>query len=346
MNHPAHFHLFKYFKKILTSKNIDVIVLIKNKDVLRDLLDSEGFDYIEVIEKNEMKISNKFSIIKTNIVELFKEDIELCKIVKREKPDLMFGTDISVAHVGWYYKIPTYVFNEDDYNVNKLFCSFAYPFTKFIVSPIVCNVGKYSNKKIEYDGYQKLSYLHPSKFTPNIDIVRKYLPSRNKYFLLRMVSFTAGHDIEMKHGGITDSLLFELIDILNNRGDVFISSEKELKQNFLKYKLSIDPKDMHHILAFTELFISDSQSMTVEAAMLGAPSVRFNSFVGKINVLNELEQKYKLTFGINKEHPELLIPKVNQLLDNKNLKDQFMDRRNKMLLDKIDLTDFMVSLIK
>jgi len=346
LNHPAHYHLFKNFVKNLRLKNIDVLIVIKNKDILQDLLDSDGIHYFKIIKNEKRKSGSKISVIKANFIELVKQNFALFKIVKREKPDLMFGTDTAIAHVGWFLKIPSYIFNEDDYNINKLFCSFTYPFAKYIVSPRVCSVGNYSKKKIEYNGYQKLAYLHPNRFTPDIAIVKKYIPTNKRYFLLRLVSFTAGHDIERKHAGLTTTLINELINLLSKYGNVYINSEKELSPAFKKYQLNIDPIDIHHVLAFSDLFISDSQSMTIEAALLGTPSVRFNSFVGKISVLNELEQKYILTFGISNEDPESLLEIVKQLITQKDIKKEFIDRRNQMLLDKIDLTDFMVSLIK
>jgi uncharacterized protein len=346
LNHPAHYHLFKYFVKILNSQHIDILIVIKDKDILQDLLNSEGISYFKIINQEKRKSGSKISIIKANLVELIKQDAALYKIAKKEKPDLMFGTDTSIAHIGWLLKIPTYIFNEDDYNINKLFCSFTYPFAKYIVSPRICSVGSHSKKKIEYEGYQKLAYLHPNKFTPDVNIVKKYIPIRKRYFLLRLVSFTAGHDIESKHSGLSSALVNELINLLLNYGHVYINSEKELSPEFKKYQLIIDSKEIHHIMAFTDLFISDSQSMTVEAAMLGTPSVRFNSFVGKISVLNELEQKYQLTFGVSNKNPEELLKKIKVLLANKNLKQEFIDRRNQMLRDKIDLTDFMIALVK
>jgi hypothetical protein len=86
--------------------------------------------------------------------------------------------------------------------------------------------------------------------------------------------------------------------------------------------------------------------MSVEAAMLGTPSVRFSSFAGKISVLEELEHKYSLTFGVDPENPEKLFSKLNELLNMKNLKQDFQDRRKNMLADKIDVTAFMVWFIE
>jgi hypothetical protein len=93
---------------------------------------------------------------------------------------------------------------------------------------------------------------------------------------------------------------------------------------------------------FSNLFIGDSQSMIVEAAMLGTPSVRFNSFVGKISVLNELETQYNLTIGINNNNPQLLLKTVENLINTDNLKNIYQERRGRMLSDKIDVTAFVV----
>ena len=88
----------------------------------------------------------------------------------------------------------------------------------------------------------------------------------------------------------------------------------------MKYRLKINPLDIHHVITFASLYIGDSQSMAVEAAMLGVPSIRFNDFAGKISVLEELEHKYGLTYGIKTDQPERLFEKINELLAMPNLK--------------------------
>ena len=134
--------------------------------------------------------------------------------------------------------------------------------------------------------------------------------------------------------------------MLKQKGNVYITSEKELPPELEDYKLLIDLKDIHHLMFFSDLFIGDSQSMIVEAAMLGTPSVRFNSFVGKISVLNELENKYNLTVGINNDNPQLLFETVKNLINTESLKSIYQKRRAKLLLDKIDVTAFAVWFIE
>lgn len=46
LGHPAHYHLFKYPIKLLKVNNYEIIILIKKKDILEELLKNEGLDYI------------------------------------------------------------------------------------------------------------------------------------------------------------------------------------------------------------------------------------------------------------------------------------------------------------
>jgi len=86
--------------------------------------------------------------------------------------------------------------------------------------------------------------------------------------------------------------------------------------------------------------------MSVEAAVLGIPSLRYSSFAGRISVLEELEHVYNLTYGIKAGLESELISKLSRLLDIENLGQEFQRRRQKMLADKIDVTDFLVWFIE
>jgi len=345
LNHPAHYYLFKFIRNELQKKGHEVKYVIKGKDILEKILISEEINFTKLISRRERK-NTKFSILSQLGIEMIKQDFSLNRFIGSFRPDIMLGTDISISHVGWLEKIPTLIFSEDDIEINKLFCYFTYPFASNIITPEVCNVGYFKKKQLKYNGYQKLAYLHPHWFKPDINVVRKYFTSDKPYFLIRLVSFTAGHDIEQKQGGVTIEIVKELLAMLKQKGNVYITSEKELSPELNDYKLLIDLTDIHHLMFFSDLFIGDSQSMIVEAAMLGTPSVRFNSFVGKISVLNELEDKYNLTIGINNNNPQLLLKTVENLINTNNLKDIYQKRREKMLSEKIDVTAFAVWFIE
>jgi predicted glycosyltransferase len=197
---------------------------------------------------------------------------------------------------------------------------------------------------VKYNGYQKLAYLHPSVFTPDIEVVKKYFDVAKPYFLIRFAKLNAHHDAGIH--GINTAIAEKLFAILGKYGNIHITSERELEPQFEHYRLKINLLDIHHVMAFATLYIGDSQSMAVEAAMLGVPSIRFNDFAGKIGVLEELQNVYKLTLGIKSSETDKLYKKVQELLQNENLKIEFQTRRQKMLSEKIDTTKFFTWFIE
>jgi len=134
-------------------------------------------------------------------------------------------------------------------------------------------------------------------------------------------------------------------------GTIYITSERPLEPQFEKYRIRINPLDMHHVMAFASLYIGDSQTMAAEAGVLGVPFVRFNDFVGRIGYLRELEDKYRLGFGIKASAPgsvDQLCSRVEELvsMDSAERRSVFQARRNKMLAEKIDCSKFLTWFIE
>ena len=160
-----------------------------------------------------------------------------------------------------------------------------------------------------------------------------------------MVRLTAYHDVNVK--GLNKAVIDNILRIAETNGyKVYISSENEIREDLRKYQLKIKSTDIHHIMYYTSLLISDSQSMSVEAAMLGVPNIRFNDFAGRVSVLEELQNDYHLTLGIMTNQPQRLVDEVEKALSNPNIRDEFKERRQKMLDNKIDVTAFLTWYIK
>ena len=107
----------------------------------------------------------------------------------------------------------------------------------------------------------------------------------------------------------------------------------------------IPPERMHHVLGQAEFFVGDSQSMTMEAALLGTPAFRFSSFVGKITVIRELEE-YGLAFGFRPGEDDRVIEEVRRYLDMPGGRDVFMRRCEAMLSEKIDPLPWFIRLLE
>lgn len=330
LGHPAQYHFFKNIVKNL-QKNNKVRYLIKTKEVLESLLIGDKVEYKNILP--EGRKSTKTGVIWG----LIKREIRVLGEVLRFKPNLMLGTDPSVAHVGKLLRIPTFTILEDDAHIIYDLAKITFPFSSHIIAPDSCDCGKWNSKKISYAGYMKLAYLHPNHF--------KYTSARHqKTALIRLSNLDAFHDTGIK--GFDESLVKQIIKRLAGDFKILLSSEKPMGPFFNEYVLRINPNDIHKVLFQASILISDSQSMTMEAAMLGIPSIRYNDFAGRIGVLEELEHRYKLTFGIKPGNPEKLNQILDDLLSLPDLREVFQKRRERMLEDKIDVTMFFTWLVE
>ncbi len=338
LGHPAQYHFIKNTVARLKCDGNKVLILIKTKDILEDLLKEDGVDYVNI--QSQPRGDGKAAILKASL----QRAREVLKQAKAFQADVLVGTDSSVAQAGWLMRKPAITVLEDDYDVIRNLAKLTFPFSDCILVPDVCDVGPYKGKKIGYMGYMKLAYLHPNIFQPDKKILERYHIEENGV-LLRLAKLSAHHDAGIQ--GLDLELVKKVILMAEKHGrKVYITSESELDESLRPYQLKIHYRDIHHVLAFSGLLISDSQSMSVEAAMLGTPSVRFNDFAGRISVLEELEHKYDLTFAFPSQESQKLCEKIEELLSVPNLWELFQKRRQNMLSEKIDVTAFLTWFIE
>ena len=341
LGHPAHYHLFKNIIQDLKNSNHKIDILIKKKDILEDLLITSNFHYLNILPegRNDSKLGIIWGLIK--------RDFAILRRCVKYRPDLMIGTSTEITHIGKLVNIPSIIVNEDDYNAVPLFSKLGYPFATNILAPISCKTGKsnskWESKTIHYKGFHELSYLHPKNFIADINLIGEQISLSKPFYIIRFAKLTAHHD--KGKTGITTSLAEKIIEILSNKGNVYITAERKLESQFEKYRISIPANKIHHALAFADIYIGDSQTMAAEAAVLGTPSIRFNDFVGKLGYLEELET-YGLTKGIKTSEPDKLFNTIEKDINNPKLKEEFMEKRKKMLLDKIDVASFFVWFIQ
>jgi hypothetical protein len=331
LGHPAHFHLFRNVIKNLKLSGHNVFFVIKKKDILESLLKEAGYDYVLIREgRKDSTLSMVLSVLKM--------EFRMWKFIIQNDIQLLIGTTLSFA-TKYFTKCKVIITNEDDAKVVPLYTSISYPFSSAILNPYVCDSGKWNNKAVKYNSYQELAYLHPNHFTPDFSIVQRYLATDKPYFIIRFAKLNAHHDSDMK--GIDNEIANQIIQILKPHGNIYITSERALDPQFEPYRMHIDPIDMHHVMAFADIYIGDSQTMAAEAGVLGVPFIRYNDFVGRIGYLRELEEKYCLGFGIKSGQEELLLQTLKDLLNMPNRKEVFQERRKKMLDDKIDYAKFL-----
>ena len=113
--HPSQYlFLRETIKRLLLSDINRVTILIKTKDVLEDLLDHDGLEYINILP--QLRGNSKFLIA----FSLIKRFFSILPIVFRIKPDLLIGTDATIAQLGKILNINRITITEDDYEVIKM----------------------------------------------------------------------------------------------------------------------------------------------------------------------------------------------------------------------------------
>ena len=336
VGHPAHVHLFRNAVRILMNRGHRVLFAARDRELIAELITNYGFEY-QYVSKARSGLPGLF-------YELIEHDWNLFRLAKRFKADLLMGTSVSITHVSKLMRAKSIVFNEDDIDYLKSFALLAYPFADAIVIPDSLR-DKRTNKYITYAGYQELAYLHPNRFTPDPKVFDELgINGNDKYFVIRLVAFKAHHDVGKK--GISNTAAHRLIDLLSRHGKVFITSEDLFSEAYNSYKIPVSPDRIHHVLNYADMLISDSQTMTVEAAVLGTPAIRYDTFGGLVSYVKELESKYGLVYNFLPECEEQMFIKIKELLETPDLKTKWSIKCRKMLADKIDLTPWMVQLIE
>ena len=333
--HPAHVHLTRNTFFELIKKGHYVFVTVKDIPSAKQLLDLYGIPYIYLGGKSDSLFGKALLQLKYNYI--------LWKIVKRNKIEIAFGSSLTIAQLSKITKVKSIILDDDDDEVEPLFVKYAHPVANYILSP-ACTIRK-TKKMIGYSGYHELAYLHPKRFIPDVSVLDEIgVKPGEKYFILRFNAFKAHHDVGIL--GLSIENKRKLIDLLKKNGKVFITTEREIDDEFKKYQLSVSPDKAHSLMYYATMLIGDSQTMTSEAAVLGTPALKCNSFAGKLSVPNELENKYELCFSFLPEDTDDLFQKIEELLKEEKIKEEFQQRRQTMLADKIDVTAFFVWFIE
>jgi len=98
---------------------------------------------------------------------------------------------------------------------------------------------------------------------------------------------------------------------------------------------------MHNALAFAHLFIGESGTMASESAVLGTPAIFINSkHFGCID--NQASYGLLFTYTESEKDQIQAIEKAEEIATNINAKQELIAKRNNLLADKIDVTEFLV----
>lgn len=336
IGHPAHVHLFKKAIRNLSNYGWEIMVAVRPKEITLELLDSYGFEYHKLMHYDGL-VKKLFGMIPI--------DIEYMKLARSFKPDIFIsvGTPYS-AHISLISRKPHIAFVDTPAEKNSLFYFSSYgmlrPRNNIIATLDTFPMDFGFKRQVRYKGYHELAYLHPKYFKPDPSILKCLgLTDKDKYIVVRFASWDAVHDIG--HRGFKNKK--ERIDFVRKVAKyfkVFVTSEigiPELKE----YVIPIAPEKAHDLLAFATMYIGEGATMASEAGVLGVPWIFI--YTKRLPYLDDQEKKYGLGFTVNNASEALDI--FLALEKRKNLSQEWLEKRKRLLDEKIDVAEFMTKLI-
>ena len=332
IGHPAHVHLFRNFIFEMKKAGYKIYVVTKEVNLIVSLLTIYSIPFNLIGRKRDslfLKYIDQITFI-----------LKTAYYVMKYRIGIGMGVSMTLPLVSRITGIDTLGFDDDDTEATPTFAKYVNQSTN-ILTPDCLKFENRGEHHITYAGFHELAYLHPNRFTPDEKILAECgLKKDEVFFIMRFNSFKAHHDIGVN--GLSIENKRKLIDILSKKGKIFITTERDIEPEFEQYKLKVSQEKAHSLIAFATMLIGDSQTMTSEAAVLGTPSVRCNTFVGRIAYLEEEEHKYHLTYGFHPSESDKMFEKIEELLAMPDLKSEWQVRRRKLLSDKIDVTAFLV----
>ncbi|GAB2551961.1 DUF354 domain-containing protein [Spirosoma aerophilum] len=335
INHPAHVHLFRHFIQEMRSRGYTVLVTAKNVPSITALLKQYKIDYIDTGRKKD-------DMLRKYLYE-FVHLLKVLSIVVRRRVDYGIGVSMVLPIVSRLTPMVTFALDDDDLQATPLFGKFT-SLANVVLNPDALDHENRGAGQLCHPSYHELAYLHPDRFRPDAGVLHEIgLAPGEPFFVLRFNAFKAHHDAGVR--GLSIEQKLTIVDFLKNFGRVLITAERTIDPSLKAYQLAVSPEKIHSLLYYATLFVGDSQTMTTEAALLGTPAVKLNSFAGRLSIPNEIENKYKLCYSFQPQQFDDMFRTVQELALNPNVKAEWQARRAALLRDKVDLTSFLVTLV-
>jgi len=332
-NTPAHVHLFRNAIAELSKSGHEVSVLARDYGCTTALLDWHDIPFTCYGACDTSK-SSLFRQLPAHYARIARATLAF-------DPDLIFGVGGYAAPAGALSRTPTILFHDSEPTTLDHYLS--QPFARAIVTPSAFRK-RLGENHFTFPGVLESAYLHPDRFTKQTTVRERLNVGEDEaYVVVRLNAFGSHHDVG--HEGFTPAQRRDLIEHLDQFATVFVSDEGEdLSLEALPAR-DFDPHPalLHDALSEAALLVADTQTVVTEAALLGTPSIRSNSFVGDDDMGNFIELADR---GLvrNVSEYETVRRESSELLQTDGIQRQWQQRRDEFLAESADLTSIITTL--
>ncbi len=338
IQHPAQVHLFKHALWDLEAAGHETLVTSRDKEVTTQLLDAYDIDH--------RLLSRRRNGLPAAALELGVREVRTLLAARPFHPDVVVSrVSPPAAHTAAALGARSVVVTDTDVDstlLGRAIHAATLPFADVVLRPPGLDLPTPDRKQRDL-GTQELAYLHPDRFTPDRRALERHgVDVDDAYFVVRLAGWDAYHDVG--HTGLGGATLRELLAYLSDRGTVYLSTERDLK-GVDADPLPVPPHLVHDLLAYADLYVGDSGTMSTEAALVGTPAVRTNSAVGGDDegIFVTLESEYGLLFSF--ADGQAALQKVRRLVESDETAAEWQHRHARLLEDATDVTDDLVSVV-
>lgn len=338
IGHPGHVHLLHGVAEEMKNRGHQIFYSVRDIPVAKRLMEHYGMTpWLDLGSKKDSLIGKAWTVAQ--------QDARVMCFVQKNHIDIGLSCGLVISQVSQITKMKSYVFDDDDDDAEPLVVKYSHPYSTAVFTPDC--IRRKTPHAVYYHGTHELAYLHPKRFLPDPAVLQQAgIQESERFFVMRFVAMKGHHDVGQQ--GLTLDQKEALVNLLKPHGRVIITSERAIEPEFEQYRLPVPPEDIHSLMAYSSMFVGDSQTMTSEAAVLGVPALKCNTFAGRLSVPNMLEQQYELCKAYTPEQFGDMYSKIEQLLakDPSELRTEWQAKRQKMLSEMIDPTEFFVNYIE
>ena len=300
-SHPAHVHFFTPIGRELLRRGNDVVLAIRDKDVVLALAERSGIPTSRPSSGRWSGHQPGRGILARG-PELVSRVRWLRSLISAEGFDVVATRNPSGVLAARIAGIAS-IFDTDDGRAAGTHYWLAGPFASVVTSPELLPE-RLGRRHETYPGLKATFFLHPARFAPDPEILQRYgLAQSARLFILRFSANDASHDSGVRI--IPDELVASICERLRALGHVVLSREgrgtmllrrldhppriRERYETDVEQATVVAPEHFLHLLARAELFVGDSGSVAMESVALGVPALR----IADINrpILAEIERR-------------------------------------------------------
>ena len=343
-HHPAHIHFFKNPIRIWRERGHAVLLIGRDRDVMRQLL--EAYDFIP-----SQIVSGASRQNRVPMREMVARQAAVARTILRFHPTHVLSLMGSYTQAARLFGLPNIIFTDSEFqDFNH---RIAHPFATHIYTPR-CFYKPLGSKQRHYAGYHELAFLHPRRFTARREVLERLTinggpeydrasltdtrrpPAPGEYVVIRTSAWNTLHDIGQS--GLGASLGELMRDVLAKHSVYLVPEGGQVAPEWAKYRLGVPAHEYHDVLAFARLVITEGASTASEAACLGVPAVYVNTT--RRGYLEDQEQRYGLVHNFT--DPAAALRKVTALLESPPAPEALAEARQRLIDDHVDVTEFVV----